>query len=77
MATQAQKDKAVTAAEKRLATATKRAERLGKRIEGYDELVVQHGEAVEAVKTAQAELDWAKSRPVSGSSDEGAVDAGE
>lgn len=77
MATQAQKDKAVTAAEKRLATVTKREERLAKRIEGYDELVAQHGEAVQAVETAKAELVWAQGRPVSGSSDVEADAAGE
>jgi len=64
MATQAQKDKAITAAEKRLSTVTKREEKLSKRIEGYDELVIAHGLALKAVEVAKGEVEWAKSRPV-------------
>lgn len=64
MATQAQKDKAVLAAAKRLATAQKRVDRLAARISSYDELVATHDLAVKGLTTAQAEVDWAESRPV-------------
>jgi hypothetical protein len=66
MASQAQKDKAVVAAEKRLLVVAKRVEKLEKKIAAESDLDTQLATARKAVEVAQGEVDWAKSRPVLG-----------
>lgn len=69
MATQEQKDKKVTAAEKRLGAAQKRLDKFSAKVLDIEALEKKEAALKLDVETKTAEVEWIKAQPVSGVSD--------